>query len=225
MRMTQEQVDAHQRKHGFGIRNYYCAERGCEEVSTVKDGKYWYCEKHSRPSPNLPAPKPITPGFPTREDFEEIERLARMPIPAPESTVSAPQTPEGTGTAKEWRFTIHGAPVGKPRQTQSDKWKKRPCVMRYRAWADKARASAPKDLPKDPISVSWLAFLPIPNSWSKKKKEAMKGQFHRDKPDIDNLAKCWDALFPQDSCIAQGTLEKRWDDGNGPRIEITVKIL
>lgn len=29
-------------------------------------------------------------------------------------------------------------PVPKPRQTQADKWKQRPAVMRYRAFADEA---------------------------------------------------------------------------------------
>ena len=30
-------------------------------------------------------------------------------------------------------------PCPKPRQTQSDKWKKRPPVLRYRAFADEVR--------------------------------------------------------------------------------------
>jgi len=38
---------------------------------------------------------------------------------------------------KEYKIT----PVPKPRQTRSDKWKQRPCVMRYRAFADEVRAA------------------------------------------------------------------------------------
>lgn len=30
-------------------------------------------------------------------------------------------------------------PIGKPRMTRADKWKKRPAVMRYRAFCDEAR--------------------------------------------------------------------------------------
>lgn len=43
---------------------------------------------------------------------------------------------------------------------------------------------------------------------------------HRAKPDRDNIDKALlDALFNDDSGIASGLIEKRWDDGNGPRIE------
>jgi Holliday junction resolvase RusA-like endonuclease len=119
-------------------------------------------------------------------------------------------------------FTIHAEPMGKPRMTQRDKWAKRPAVLRYRAFADKARASAPANLPSSPIRVDWTAFLSMPDSWSAKKKAAHKGQLHQSKPDRDNIDKgILDALWESDSCIATGTIEKRWDDGNGPRIEIT----
>jgi Holliday junction resolvase RusA-like endonuclease len=121
------------------------------------------------------------------------------------------------------RFTIHGEPMGKPRMTQRDKWAKRPVVLRYRAFADHARASAPIDLPPFPESVSWTAYLPLPDSWSQKKKGAHAGRLHQSKPDRDNIDKAiLDALWESDSCIAHGVVEKRWDDGKGPRIELTV---
>lgn len=120
-------------------------------------------------------------------------------------------------------FIIWGPPIGKPRMTQRDKWAKRPAVMRYRAWADKARASAPADLPERPVSVSWVAYLPIPKSWSKIAKHMAAGTHHQQKPDRDNIDKAvCDALWKDDSVIAHGTLEKRWDDGSGPRIEVWV---
>ena len=124
----------------------------------------------------------------------------------------------------EVRFTVYGNPMGKPRMTQRDKWAKRPCVLRYREWADKIRAAIPENMPKDPISVSWTAYLPIPKSHSAKKAEALRGQLHRQKFDRDNIDKgVLDSLLKDDCRVAQGALEKRWDDGNGPRIEIIVK--
>jgi len=39
-------------------------------------------------------------------------------------------------------ITVPGNPVGKPRMTRKDKWAQRPCVLRYREWADRARAAA-----------------------------------------------------------------------------------
>lgn len=107
--------------------------------------------------------------------------------------------------------------------TQRDKWAKRPVVMRYRAFADKVRASAPANMITAPISVSWTAYISMPDSWSAKKKDAMRGKLHQSKPDRDNIDKgILDALWESDSCIATGTIEKRWDDGNGARIELSV---
>lgn len=120
-------------------------------------------------------------------------------------------------------FTIPGAPLGKPRMTRRDKWKKRPCVLRYRSWADLARASAPREFGPEVVAVSWKAYMPLPASWSAKKKMTYRGQLHRQKPDRDNIDKAvLDALFQSDCGVATGKIEKRWDDGNGPRLEITL---
>jgi Holliday junction resolvase RusA-like endonuclease len=120
-------------------------------------------------------------------------------------------------------FTIEGEPVGKPRQTQRDKWMKRDCVMRYRAWADLARLSAPTETPQEPLSVVVWAYIGIPASHSKKRRAELKGQSHRQKPDADNILKAvCDALFKRDEVISLKHIEKFWDDGNGPRVEVQV---
>lgn len=119
-------------------------------------------------------------------------------------------------------FVIPGQPMGKPRMTQRDVWKKRPCVLRYRAWADKARAAA-GNLITGPQNVSWTAYFAMPKSWSQSKKDKMRGGPHQQKPDRDNCDKALlDSLFKDDSGISDGTLRKRWDDGNGARMEVTV---
>jgi Holliday junction resolvase RusA-like endonuclease len=108
--------------------------------------------------------------------------------------------------------------------TRSDKWKKRDCVLRYRAWCDVARAAAPAHLPERPSILAVTAYLPFPESWSQKKKEAHKGQPHQTKPDWDNIAKSvGDALWGEDSTIYKGSCTKLWDDGEGPRVEISVR--
>ena len=125
------------------------------------------------------------------------------------------------------KIVIHGTPLGKPRQTQRDKWAKRPCVMRYRGWADRARAAAGLMLPPaDSVtSLDWTAFFEPPKSWSKKKRCAAIGELHRVPFDLDNLAKSLcDALWPNgDSAIAAMQCEKRW--GWKPRIEITIRYV
>jgi Holliday junction resolvase RusA-like endonuclease len=121
-------------------------------------------------------------------------------------------------------ITIIGTPVGKPRQTQRDRWKLRPAVVRYRAWADHARATVWRELGRDaltevPLQVIVMAWLPRP----KRPRPGQElGAPHRQKPDADNVLKAvCDALWPgHDERIAAGSIGKAWDDGQGPRLEV-----
>lgn len=56
-------------------------------------------------------------------------------------------------------------PVGKPRMTRADKWKKRPEVLCYRAFWDEVRLQC-VELPESGSHVTFI--LPMPASWSKK---------------------------------------------------------
>ena len=99
-------------------------------------------------------------------------------------------------------------PVAKPRQTRSDRWKKRPAVLRYRSFADAARASGLSVAPGCGI----VFFLSIPASWSAKKRLEHDGVAHRQRPDIDNLVKSvLDATMPEDCSLYDiSCLQKRW---------------
>lgn len=123
----------------------------------------------------------------------------------------------------EQRFVIFIEPMGKPRMTQRDKWAKRNVVVRYRSYADELRRQT-KGVMASPIIVSWRAFFTMPESWSAKKKALLCGELHTAKPDRDNVDKgILDALWENDQGVALGTLEKRWDDGIGARIELVVR--
>lgn len=155
----------------------------------------------------------------------ERESTLRVPAAAP-FVQGTPMAASRPAPANEWNFTIPGIPLGKPRMTKRDVWKKRKCVVKFRAWADKARAHAPMNLTADPLTVSWTAWLPMPESWSRKKRNAMRGQPHRQKPDRDNIDKgLLDALWKNDCGVAGGQLWKHWDDGQGPRLEVVVTTL
>lgn len=122
-------------------------------------------------------------------------------------------------------FTVYGAPVPKPRQTRSDRWKKRPCVARYREWADHVRdVATTTGIPLQPIKLAIVAYMPIPKSWNRYKRETLAGKPHRQSPDIDNLIKAQaDALYPKgDEMINEMRGRKFWDDGNGPRVEFYI---
>ena len=106
--------------------------------------------------------------------------------------------------------TITIDPIGKPRQTQRDKWKQRPVVMRYRAFCDTVRAHFGGRL-EDIHGITIKFYIPMADSWSNKKKGKMVGTQHRQKPDIDNLAKSFmDAILKDDSCVSQLSAEKVW---------------
>lgn len=119
-------------------------------------------------------------------------------------------------------FIVQGEPMGKPRMTQRDKWQKRPCVLRYRAYCDKIRAEA-GTIPPNPLAVHIRAYIPVSASWSKKKKAEHIGKRQRLKPDWDNIGKAiCDALFDEDSCIAVGLTEKFWCEEGKQRTEVIV---
>lgn len=123
------------------------------------------------------------------------------------------------------RFVVYQQPIGKPRMTQRDKWAKRPAVIRYRQWADKAREQIQHiTLPGEPISLSIRAYFAMPQSWSKRKQAELAGKPHRSKPDWDNIAKAiQDIFWKKDEMVAEGHVQKFWDDGNGARVEIEVQ--
>lgn len=99
-------------------------------------------------------------------------------------------------------------PVPKCRMTQSDKWKQRPCVMKYRAFADDCRASG---MTISPAGSHIVFIMPMPASWSIKKRRAMDGQPHQIRPDVDNLEKSiFDALHKDDSHIYDIRVTKLW---------------
>lgn len=105
---------------------------------------------------------------------------------------------------KEYNIT----PVAKPRQTRSDKWKQRPAVMRYRAFADECRLFDVA-IPTEGGHITFV--LPMPKSWSQKKRMLMNGEPHQQKPDVDNLCKSlMDAVFPDDSHVWDVRVTKVW---------------
>ena len=75
-----------------------------------------------------------------------------------------------------------------------------------------------------PVGASITFFIPVPPSWSQKKKTLHHGRFHQSKPDIDNLTKSTlDSLMAEDKQIAHLEVQKRWVDFESGWIEITIK--
>jgi Holliday junction resolvase RusA-like endonuclease len=95
--------------------------------------------------------------------------------------------------------------------THGDKWKKRPAVLRYRAFCDTLRLQAQGYEVPEQLGIRF--HMPMPPSWSKKKRAAHMDQPHQSRPDIDNLVKSvLDALCEEDSYVHTIHAEKRWSD-------------
>lgn len=102
------------------------------------------------------------------------------------------------------------SPVPKPRQTRADKWKKRPPVLRYRAFADRCLELGVTVENGDHITFR----VPMPPSWTRAKRLRMVGSPHMQRPDLDNLLKAlMDAVLPEDSGIwSLAAVQKIWAD-------------
>lgn len=122
---------------------------------------------------------------------------------------------------EDWEdITFFVEPVPKPRMTRSDKWKKRPVVTHYFAFCDLLRLYANKYKFKVPAAGAHVVFhIPMPKSWSERKRAQMEGQPHQQKPDVDNLVKALlDALCEDDSYVWDMRKTKLWS--NTGKIEI-----
>lgn len=104
-------------------------------------------------------------------------------------------------------------PNTKPRMTRADKWKKRPCVLQYRAFCDELRLRAKMQRFELSGNYAISFYFAMPESWSKKKKAAMNGTPHQSTPDLDNLLKAInDALLEQDKIVYRFEAAKWWGE-------------
>lgn len=99
-------------------------------------------------------------------------------------------------------------PCAKPRMTQKDKWSRRPATENYWFFKDEVKKLG-LHLPESGAHIIFM--MPMPKSWSKKKKLKMVGTPHKQVPDLDNLIKgLGDAVYQDDSCISDISASKIW---------------
>lgn len=100
-------------------------------------------------------------------------------------------------------------PVPKPRMTRGDKYPPfRDPVQRY--WDFKDECTLRKvEVPEANAHITF--HIPMPPSWSKKKRAEMEGKPHKSRPDKDNLEKALlDAVHEEDSHVWDSRVTKRW---------------
>ena len=116
------------------------------------------------------------------------------------------------------------APFAKPRMSQRDRWAKRQVVIDYFAFRDTVKLEIKRLLAlqnNDDKNKSWEEldigfFIPMPKSWSKKKRSEMAGTPHKQRPDLDNYIKgLLDALLEEDCKVWRVSARKIWVDTEG----------
>jgi len=113
-------------------------------------------------------------------------------------------------------------PMGAVRMTQSDRWKLNPnhidpkkrqrkSVAAYFAFKLDLQLQAKKMGYELGEYLDAVYLIPMPNSWSEKKKDKMNGLPCKVRPDIDNLCKIVvDSLKSEDGDVWIIKSEKRW---------------
>ena len=117
-------------------------------------------------------------------------------------------------------FTVPGQPIGKarPRATSVN--------GRARMYTPKTTADYEKVVAKEgkahfpepmggAVRLRVVAFFAMPPSWSKKKRAALDGQHHTQKPDADNVLKVIkdglnEIAWVDDCQVADARVVKRW---------------
>jgi Holliday junction resolvase RusA-like endonuclease len=123
-------------------------------------------------------------------------------------------------TRKVYIFDI--VPMGAVRMSQSDKWKTNPnhsdtnkrqreVVTRYFAFKNTLRKQA-QLLDYQQSDVLEIVFcVPMPSSWSNKKKQQFNKTPVKSRPDIDNYVKAFmDSLLIEDGNVWKVKAEKRY---------------
>jgi len=121
------------------------------------------------------------------------------------------------------RIKIDCKPMGAVRMTQRGKWVNK-SAQRYLAYKDDVAWQIKSQFNREPIDspvrVIITFFMPIPKSWTKKRKAQAPGTSHVYTPDIDNLVKgAFDAangiLWEDDKIVSELDARKVYSEEPG----------
>lgn len=102
-------------------------------------------------------------------------------------------------------------PMGAPRMTRADSWRKPPRVLKYHDFRDEISFQANQQGYEVPERLGLVFIIPMPPSWTKKKRQQMEGAPHQSKPDCDNIQKAFlDALCTDDQFVWDIHATKFW---------------
>lgn len=102
-------------------------------------------------------------------------------------------------------------PVAAPRMTKGDKALYRSCVVKYMQYRNVLKAMIKyEDVCWNPLSLQFC--IPMPKSWTDKKKKEYNLKPHQNEKDLDNLVKAFkDALCKHDGFVwSYDMMSKVW---------------
>lgn len=90
----------------------------------------------------------------------------------------------------------------------------------YTRWKEDIQKLGLKDLPEQ---MEVVFNIPMPRSWSKKKKRELNGMPHKSRPDLDNYLKAlMDAAMKEDSTVWNIVAIKQWaEEGSIVVVDLT----
>lgn len=108
----------------------------------------------------------------------------------------------------EWK-RLDIEPMGAVRTTRFQMFKDER-YQRYNVWK-KHVSTLVGSIPEDVVGVHMIVMIPMPASWSKKKRLQKVGTYHDQKPDLDNVLKGFmDATLGEDKMVAEVMISKYW---------------
>lgn len=109
------------------------------------------------------------------------------------------------------KIIIDLPPFPSPRMVRSDKWKKRPVVVKYFQWRKDFVLLCKQQgyTLQDVIDIEFI--IEMPRSWSGYQKRIMDGKPHKQRGDIDNYTKSvMDSFGIEDGFVWSITAKKYW---------------
>lgn len=95
--------------------------------------------------------------------------------------------------------------------TRSDKWQKRPAVMKYFGFRNFIRLNANVMGYRLTEHLDITFIVPMPTSWSSKKRGENDGKPNQTRPDLDNYLKAFlDAMIDEDNFVWSVKATKVW---------------
>jgi Holliday junction resolvase RusA-like endonuclease len=146
-----------------------------------------------------------------RWTLEELQNNPHIQIIGNGEPLKIKSTLKSIDIPKTGKIIINLPPFPSPRMVRSDKWAKRPIVVKYFQWRKdfvllcKQQGYTLQDV------IDIVFIMQMPKSWSGRQKKIMDGRPHKQRPDSDNCLKSvMDSFGMEDGYVWDIHVRKYW---------------